>query len=142
MKWFLSSRNLWPKWILPFLFSYVICAACSQICKYDIEQSISREMSGDLEEGMLTVGTYMYPHPHSNAQSVLLAGYKVLSMLDMHVGSQQRMCIQRDCSSICVVKAVRDKPAYFAERLYKSMKVCTHPCMIRGVDSFQGLIIL
>lgn len=47
----------------------------SKICKYDIEQSISREMSGDLEEGMLTI-----------------------------------------------VKAVRNKPSYFAERLYKSMK--------------------
>lgn len=27
----------------------------SKICKYDIEQSISREMSGDLKEGMLTI---------------------------------------------------------------------------------------
>ena len=27
-----------------------------QICKYDIEQSISREMSGDLKNGMLAVG--------------------------------------------------------------------------------------
>ncbi len=27
-----------------------------QICKYDIEQSISREMSGDLKEGMVAIG--------------------------------------------------------------------------------------
>ena len=27
-----------------------------QVCKYDIEQSIKREMSGDLEDGMLAIG--------------------------------------------------------------------------------------
>ncbi|XP_019850455.1 PREDICTED: annexin A4-like isoform X2 [Amphimedon queenslandica] len=47
----------------------------SKICKYDIEQSISREMSGDLKTGMTTI-----------------------------------------------VKCVRNLPAYFSERLYKSMK--------------------
>lgn len=47
----------------------------SKVCKYDIEESISREMSGDLKDGMLTI-----------------------------------------------VKCVRSKPAYFAEKLYKSMK--------------------
>ena len=30
----------------------------SQVCKYDIEESISREMSGDLKDGMLTIGVY------------------------------------------------------------------------------------
>ena len=29
-----------------------------QLCKYDIEQSISREMSGDLKAGMLTIGWF------------------------------------------------------------------------------------
>ncbi|XP_065903186.1 annexin A4-like [Dysidea avara] len=47
----------------------------SKICKYDIEKSIEREMSGDLKTGMVTI-----------------------------------------------VKCVRDKSGYFAERLYKSMK--------------------
>lgn len=47
----------------------------SKICKYDIEKSIEREMSGDLKTGMVTI-----------------------------------------------VKCVRDKSKYFAERLYKSMK--------------------
>ena len=30
--------------------------AMFQVCKYDIEQSIKREMSGDLEDGMLAIG--------------------------------------------------------------------------------------
>ncbi|XP_041346714.1 LOW QUALITY PROTEIN: annexin A4-like [Gigantopelta aegis] len=47
----------------------------SKISRYDIEQSISREMSGDLKNAMITI-----------------------------------------------VKCVRDKSGYFAERLYKSMK--------------------
>ncbi|CAH1246153.1 ANXA11 [Branchiostoma lanceolatum] len=47
----------------------------SRLCKYTMEQSIKREMSGDLEKGMLAI-----------------------------------------------VKSARDTPAYFAERLYKSMK--------------------
>lgn len=47
----------------------------SKVSKYDLEQSISREMSGDLKTSMLTV-----------------------------------------------VKCVKDKSAYFAESLYKSMK--------------------
>ena len=34
----------------------------SQVCKYDIEESIKREMSGDLKDGMLTIGMYMYSH--------------------------------------------------------------------------------
>ncbi|XP_078055572.1 annexin A4-like isoform X2 [Mustelus asterias] len=46
-----------------------------QVCKYDIEKTICREMSGNLERGMLAV-----------------------------------------------VKCLRNTPAYFAERLYKSMK--------------------
>ncbi|XP_067876637.1 annexin A11a isoform X1 [Heterodontus francisci] len=46
-----------------------------QVCKHDIEKSISREMSGNLERGMLAV-----------------------------------------------VKCLRNTPAFFAERLYKSMK--------------------
>ncbi|XP_059496212.1 annexin A4-like isoform X1 [Stegostoma tigrinum] len=46
-----------------------------QVCKYDIEKTISREMSGNLERGMLAV-----------------------------------------------VKCLRNTPAFFAERLYKSMK--------------------
>ena len=29
---------------------------CLQVCKYDIEQSIEREMSGDVKSGMLTIG--------------------------------------------------------------------------------------
>ncbi|GCB61418.1 hypothetical protein scyTo_0007050 [Scyliorhinus torazame] len=45
------------------------------VCKYDIEKTISREMSGNLERGMLAV-----------------------------------------------VKCLRNTPAFFAERLYKSMK--------------------
>jgi len=53
----------------------VVFQEYSKVCKYDIEQSISREMSGDLKTGMLTI-----------------------------------------------VKCVRDKSRYFAERLYKSMK--------------------
>ena len=28
----------------------------NQICKYDIEKSIEREMSGDLKTGMVTIG--------------------------------------------------------------------------------------
>ncbi|XP_078660364.1 annexin A5-like isoform X3 [Branchiostoma floridae x Branchiostoma belcheri] len=47
----------------------------SRLCKYTMEQSIKREMSGDLEKGMLAI-----------------------------------------------VKSVRDTPAFFAEKLYKSMK--------------------
>ncbi|XP_043534989.1 annexin A11a isoform X1 [Chiloscyllium plagiosum] len=46
-----------------------------QVCKYDIEKTISREMSGNLERGMLAV-----------------------------------------------VKCLRNTPAFYAERLYKSMK--------------------
>ncbi|XP_041032107.1 annexin A4-like [Carcharodon carcharias] len=46
-----------------------------QVCKYDIEKTICREMSGNLERGMLAV-----------------------------------------------VKCLRNTPAFFAERLYKSMK--------------------
>jgi hypothetical protein len=53
----------------------VVFQEYSKICKYDIEQSISREMSGDLKNCMITV-----------------------------------------------VKCVRDKSGYFAERLYRSMK--------------------
>ena len=30
-----------------------------KICKYDIEKSITREMSGDLKSGMLAIGTVM-----------------------------------------------------------------------------------
>ena len=40
---------------------------CMQICKYDIEQSIEREMSGDLKKSMLTIGqwyTVMYAVVH------------------------------------------------------------------------------
>ncbi|XP_078580102.1 uncharacterized protein LOC144864152 isoform X2 [Branchiostoma floridae x Branchiostoma japonicum] len=47
----------------------------SKLCKYTMEQSIKREMSGDLEKGMLAI-----------------------------------------------VKSARDTPAFFAEKLYKSMK--------------------
>ncbi|XP_065828500.1 annexin A4-like [Oscarella lobularis] len=47
----------------------------AKICKYDIEKSITREMSGDLKSGMLAI-----------------------------------------------VKCVRDKSGYFAEKIYKSMK--------------------
>ena len=32
----------------------------SNLCKYSMEQSIKREMSGDLEKGMLTIGMYVY----------------------------------------------------------------------------------
>lgn len=53
----------------------VVFKEYSKVCKYDIEQSIKREMSGDLEDGMLAI-----------------------------------------------VKCVKNKSAYFAERLYKSMK--------------------
>ncbi|EDO32043.1 predicted protein [Nematostella vectensis] len=47
----------------------------SKICKYDIEESIKREMSGDLRDGMVTI-----------------------------------------------VRVVKNAPAFFAEKLYKSMK--------------------
>ncbi|EDO29757.1 predicted protein, partial [Nematostella vectensis] len=46
-----------------------------RICKYDIEESIKREMSGDLRDGMVTI-----------------------------------------------VRVVKNAPAFFAEKLYKSMK--------------------
>ena len=32
------------------------CIVSLQICKYDIEESVRREMSGDLKEGMVTIG--------------------------------------------------------------------------------------
>ena len=32
-----------------------------QICKYDIDQSISREMSGNIKTGMLTIGMWHVP---------------------------------------------------------------------------------
>lgn len=47
----------------------------AKICKYDIEESIKREMSGDLKDGMISI-----------------------------------------------VRIVRNAPAFFAEKLYKSMK--------------------
>ena len=63
-----------------------------QICKYDIEQSISREMSGDLKEGMLAIGLFIFH------------------------------CMW--CLNILPpVKCVRDRSGYFAEALYRSMKV-------------------
>ena len=70
----------------------------SQICKYDIEQSISREMSGDLKTSMLTVGECL--------PAITIHIKQMISLILLHV-----------------VKCVRNKSAYFAERLYKSMKV-------------------
>ena len=35
---------------------YLIKTSFLQICKYDIAESISREMSGDLEGAMLAIG--------------------------------------------------------------------------------------
>ena len=29
-----------------------------QVCKYDIEKSIQREMSGDLKDGMMAIGMF------------------------------------------------------------------------------------
>jgi hypothetical protein len=55
-------------------------------------------MSGDLKEGMLTISMTLR----------LLCGWS------------QPSCI---LLLLHTVKAVRDKPSYFAERLYKSMKV-------------------
>ena len=42
---------------LSVMFStYLIETSVLQICKYDIAESISREMSGDLEAAMLAIG--------------------------------------------------------------------------------------
>ena len=50
-----------PIKILQLLHMHVYMSSF-QVCKYDIEESISREMSGGLKDGMLTIGMYMYSH--------------------------------------------------------------------------------
>lgn len=40
-----------------FLQHIITLYVFNQICKYDIEKSIEREMSGDLKTGMVTIGT-------------------------------------------------------------------------------------
>ena len=46
------------------------------MCKYDIEESISREMSGDLKDGMLTIGTLML---------CIIAGCNIYSVADVNI---------------------------------------------------------
>ena len=43
-------------WALTTSSFVCYCIVFFQICKYDIEESVRREMSGDLKEGMVTIG--------------------------------------------------------------------------------------
>jgi hypothetical protein len=55
-----ANKNLIVTWGAFDRASHVTYHHASQVCKYDIEESISREMSGDLKDGMLTIGMYSY----------------------------------------------------------------------------------
>ena len=54
-----------------------------QLCKYDIEQSISREMSGDFKTGMLTTGWFC----SLNRNSAVL--FRLSGMYDRYVQIHQ-----------------------------------------------------
>ncbi len=69
-----------------------------QMSQRDIINSIEREMSGDLREGMKTVGEFT----------------------ECTVFTCRGSCLWL---CVCVlVMCVRSRPEYFAEKLYKSMK--------------------
>ena len=57
---------------MPTTLHLMLYMSSSQVCKYDIEESIKREMSGDLKDGMLTIGMYMYSHDISNCRTTSL----------------------------------------------------------------------
>lgn len=75
----------------------------------DIEQIIKKEMSGDVKNAFFAIGKHHYS---------LLARMHFTS-----VGCQSWHC---SWSLWFAVRSVKNQPSYFADRLYKAMKVLCH----------------
>ncbi|MGH0186598.1 UNVERIFIED_CONTAM: hypothetical protein FKN15_022208 [Acipenser sinensis] len=78
-----------------------------KISKRDIEESIKREMSGNLEDAFL---------------AIVFEEYQKISNRDIEESIKREMSGNQEDAFLAIVKCLRNKPAFFAERLYKSMK--------------------
>lgn len=72
----------------------------------DIEQIIKKEMSGDVKNAFFAIGKHHY-----------------LLFLLIHITSKGRHCWYCSPSLWFAVRSVKNQPSYFADRLYKAMKV-------------------
>ena len=106
----LSSLSFLSLPSLPSLPS--LLSLLPQICKYDIEQSISREMSGDLKTGMLTVGrhTCLYSdHVHVNEsrrETVLETESNFRPLLGLIRAVHHTSHIRTTCMYSCCLEAL------------------------------------
>lgn len=89
-----------------FFFSFTVFQEFVRFSNKDIEQIIKKEMSGDVKNAFFAIGKHHY----------------LLCFLT-HITSEGHHCWYCSRSLWLAVRSVKNQPSYFADRLYKAMKV-------------------
>lgn len=90
----------------PFIFFFTVFQEFVRFSNKDIEQIIKKEMSGDVKNAFFAIGKHYY-----------------LLFLLTHITSDGRHCWYSSPCLWFAVRSVKNQPSYFADRLYKAMKV-------------------
>lgn len=90
-------------WLIPGLF-FAVFQEFVKCSNKDIEQIINKEMSGDVKNSMFAIGK---------------CSCKTLDWLVL----QPSQYFATFTSFLLLVRSVKNQPSYFADRLYKAMKV-------------------
>lgn len=99
-------NNYWP-YALPFTVFQEFVRHSNK----DIEQTIKKEMSGDVKNAFYAIGRLINNILLYRMSSWCGAAYSI------------RLCPTICLSLAFAVRSVKNQPSYFADRLYKAMKV-------------------